>query len=120
MTNPGLYSGIYQQIREYAELVDNLLVKLKTDQGDDKSLRFELADLLAELSVERTDTLSTRMIALLVIGDDATSRARWLRLSNNLKSEKVEATVIRELESLAQLLEQVQASAVAKMRGWSH
>jgi hypothetical protein len=41
-------------------------------------------------------------------------------VSNNLKSEKVEATVIRELESLAQLLEQVQASAVAKMRGWSH
>ncbi|MBI1282204.1 MAG: hypothetical protein GC179_29020 [Anaerolineaceae bacterium] len=119
MTNPGLYSGIYQQIREYAELVDSILVKLKTDQGDDKSLRFELADLLAELSVERTDTLSTRMIALLVIGDDAMGRARWLRLSNNLKAEKVATTTIYELEKLAQLLEQVQATAVAKMRGWS-
>ena len=90
------------------------------EQGDDKSLRFELADVLAELSVERTDSLSTRMITMLVIGDDATSRERWLRLSNSLKSENVEATVIRELESLAHLLEQVQANAVAKMRGWSH
>ncbi len=120
MSNPGLYSGIYQQIREHAELVDNVLVKLKTGEGNDNSLRLELADLLSELSVEKTDTLSTRMIAMLVIGDDATSRARWRRLSNNLKAEKVDVSAIHELENLAQLLEQVQANAVAKMRGWSH
>jgi len=120
MTNPGLYSGIYQQIREYAELVDNVLVNLKSNQNSDASTRHRLAELLSDLAVERTNALSTRMIALLIIGDDATSRIRWSRLATALKAEKVDASAIRELESLAQLLEQVQADAMAKMRGWSH
>lgn len=119
MTNSGLYSGIYQQVREYAELVDNLLVRLKTNEGDNKSMRFELADILSELSTEGTGTLSTQMTAMFAIGDDTTSRTRWLQLANKLKSENIDTKVISELENLALLLEKVQANAVAKMRGWS-
>lgn len=119
MTNPGLYSGIYQQIREIAELVDEVLVNLK-EEGDkaDKPSRQKLSELLAQLVAERTNTLSLRMVALLVIGDDTNSRKRWGRLANILKSDKVDYSLINELDSLAQLLEQVQADAMAKMRGW--
>lgn len=120
MTNPGLYSGIYQQIREIAELVDDVLVNLK-EEGDkaDKSSRQKLAELLVQLAAERTDTLPLRIVALLVIGDDTNNRKRWARLANLLKSDKVDNSLIDELDSLAQLLEQVQADAMAKMRGWA-
>jgi hypothetical protein len=121
MTNPGLYSGIYQQIREFAELVDDVLIALKAeDEKSDTPSRQKLAKLLSDLASEHTDTLPTRMIALLVIGDDDSSRVRWSRLATALKSEKVDRSAIDELENLAQLLEQVQADAIAKMRGWSH
>jgi len=120
MTNPGLYSGIYQQIREYAEMLDNVLIQLKDDQNSDKTSQHELSEWLSELADERTNALSTRMVALLMIGDDSISRTRWSRLAAVLKTEKVDASVVRELENLAQLLERVQADAMAKMRGWSH
>ncbi|MCA0453944.1 MAG: hypothetical protein LCI00_08220 [Chloroflexi bacterium] len=119
MTNPGLYSGIYQQIREIAELVDDVLVNLKEEsENAESSSRLKLSELLEQLVVERTDTLSLRMVALLVIGDDITNRTRWARLSHMLKSDKINKSVIDELDSLAQLLEQVQTDAMAKMRGW--
>lgn len=120
MTNPGLYSGIYQQIREIAELVDDVLIHLK-EEGEqaEKSSRQQLSELLEQLVVERTDTLSLRMVSLLVIGDDLTNRRRWTKLANVLKSNQVDNSVLTELDSLAQLLEQVQADAMAKMRGWA-
>jgi len=120
MTNPGLYSGIYKQISEYAELVDDVLINLKAegDKGDTSS-RHVLGDLLSQLVVERTDTLPLRMVALLIIGDDANNRKRWSRVANLLKSDKVDNALVDELDNLAQLLEQVQADAMAKMRGWT-
>lgn len=121
MTNPGLYSGIYQQIREVAELVDDVLINLKSEVDKaDKSSRQKLGELLEQLVAERTDTLQLRMVALLVIGDNANSRKKWARVANLLKSDKVDNVLIDELDSLAQLLEQMQADAMAKMRGWSH
>lgn len=120
MSNPGLYSGIYQQIREYAELVDNVLISLKGEQDSEKALRTRLSERLSELIAEQANMLSTRLIGLLVVGDDPASRARWSRLATALKAEKVEPSAIRELETLAQVLEHAQVDAMAKMRGWSH
>ena len=120
MTNPGLYSGIYQQLREYAELVDDVLINLKTEgEKADRSSRQKLGELLSQLVAERTDTLPLRMVALLVIGDDANNRKRWSRVANLLKTDRVDNGLIDELDGLAQLLEEVQTDAMAKMRGWS-
>ena len=120
MTNPGLYSSIYQQIREVAELVDDVLINLKAEADKaDKSSREKLGELLDQLVAERTDTLQLRMVALLVIGDNVNNRKRWARVANLLKSNRVDNILIDELDSLAQILEQMQAEAMAKMRGWS-
>lgn len=120
MTNPGLYSGIYQQIREIAELVDDVLINLKADTDKaDTSSRQMLAELLQQLVAERTDTLQLRMVALLIVGDNANDRKKWERTAQQLSSGKTSSSLIEELDKLAQLLEQMQADAMAKMRGWS-
>jgi len=120
MTNPGLYSGIYQQIREIAEIVDDVLINLKADADKaDKASRPKLAELLEQLAAERTDTLQLRMVAVLVIGDNTNNRKRWARVAGLLKSDKVDKVLIEELDSLAQALEQMQSEAMAKMRGWA-
>lgn len=121
MTNPGLYSGIYQHIREYAELVDEVLITLKADGAKaERASREKLSDLLTGLVAERANSLPLRMVGLLIVGDDANSRARWVRVAKLLKSAVVDAALIAELESLAQTLEQIQSDAMAKMRGWSY
>lgn len=121
MTNPGLYSGIYQQIREYAELVDEVLITLKADNDKvDRAPRQKLADVLSELVTERANSLQVRMVGLLIIGDDTNNRARWARVARLLNSDVVDTSLIAELESLAQTLEEGQSDAMAKMRGWSY
>ena len=39
MTNPGLYAGIYRLIQEYAELVDQTLIRLKSGSSQANDLR---------------------------------------------------------------------------------
>lgn len=118
MNNPGLYSSVYQLIREYAELVDTVLINLKskTSQVNDPA-RQRLGELLINLAGETWDNLPIRMIALILRDKDRTRQQKWEKLGKALLSEQFDTSGIRELEELAVALEHEQAGAISKMRG---
>lgn len=118
MSNPGFYASIYEQIREYAELVDTVLISLKsgTSSPNDPK-RQELGNLLITLSGETWDSLPTRMIALMLRDRHNTSQKKWAHLGKTLLTEQSDSSVIKDLEALAVALEQEQAGTINRMRG---
>lgn len=120
MSNPGLYAGIYQLIQEYAELVDMTLIRLKsgTSQVNDP-VRQNLGNFLISLSNETWDSLSTRMLALILQDKDNARRDKWSKLGRSLLSDQIGVSTIQDLEELAIILEHEQAGAIIKMRGGS-
>jgi hypothetical protein len=120
MSNPGLYSDIYQQIREYAALVDKVLIGLKENVYSIDPNREKLAQLLDSFAEREPEDLSVKIIAILLGGNDETNRVRWNQMSRALRMSKPVQSLINDLERFAQKLEQQQADALAKMRGWVH
>lgn len=118
MNNPGLYASIYQLIQEYAELVDNELIRLKsgTSQVTDPG-RQKLGNFLISLSGETWDSLSTRMLALILQDKDDTRQKKWAKLGRSLLTNQLDSSSIQDLEEIAITLEHEQAGAVTKMRG---
>lgn len=120
MSNPGLYASIYQLIQEYAELVDHTLIRLKSGSSQvNDPKRQKLGNFLINLADEKWDSLSTRMLALILQdrGDDR--QKKWSKLGRTLLSDQVDASSIQDLEELAVTLEHEQAGAITKMRGGS-
>ena len=63
MSHTGLYAGLYEQIREHAELVDCVLIEIKSstalNQGTVSEPRVRLGTLLKNLGAEK-DSISRR------------------------------------------------------------
>ncbi|MEN4012455.1 MAG: hypothetical protein ROW48_10505 [Bellilinea sp.] len=118
MNNPGLYASIYQLIGEYAELVDTVLINLKSDTCpiNDPS-RQKLGNLLIALSGNTWDSLPIRMIALLLREKQVTNHNKWAKLGESLLAGQVDIIGIKDLEDIAKALENEQISAMTKMRG---
>lgn len=118
MSNPGFYASIYEQIREYAELVDQVLISLKsgTSSSNDPD-RQKLGNLLVTLAGGTWDNLSTRMISLMLRDHHSTSQKKWEQLGKTLLTEQADPSVIKDLETLAVALEQEQAGTINRMRG---
>lgn len=118
MSNPGFYASLYEQIREYAELVDKVLINLKsgTSSPNDPD-RQQLGNLLATLAGETWDSLPTRMISLMLRDRHNTSQKKWEQLGKTLLTDQSDPSVIKDLETLAITLEQEQAGTINRMRG---
>lgn len=118
MSNPGLYSDIYQQVRGYAALVDKVLIGLKENAYLNDPKREELAQVFDAFVEGQQEDLSIKIIAILLGGNDVTNQARWKQMSVALRASRPPQTLIDDLEQFAQKLEQQQADALAKLRGW--
>ncbi len=118
MSNPGIYSGIYTQIREYAELVDLVLIGIKSNISsiNDQS-RQKLAKLLTNLEPNKWDNISTRIIATMLINEDKINPSKWSKMVLQLHSDKPDPSLVVDLEGFAQTLEQLQADTLTRMKG---
>jgi hypothetical protein len=115
MTDTGLYSGIYEGIRNQADLLDRVLVHLNAGTTIPDDDRQELAAWLISLADPKTPTYSVRMIRLLLRGHGL-SRS-WDEIGKSIASGQVTAQIIGWLEELARALEKEQATALARLRG---
>lgn len=121
MSETGLLSGLYQQAHKYAELVDRVLVDLKTESsslGD--AGRKELGILLTGISDESLKDLPSH---LLIIVLKSRNNLRQLNLGQVgralLSDEIIDSQVIENLEAFAQALEQEEVDAMTRMRRWT-
>jgi hypothetical protein len=118
MNDTGLFSGIYQGIRDQADLLDRVLVRLKAGtSGRHDEDRQQLAAWLCSLGDTQTLDASACMVRVLLRGRGATVQQGWEEVGRSLQQELVGTSVIDRLEELARALDREQAEALARLRG---
>lgn len=118
MSETGVFSGIYDQVREYAVILDDVLIQLKegTSSPDDPH-RQELGRLLIKLAGPKYDDPSNRLAVLMLRGSLKLSPAELMRTGEILLGKAAGDQYIDILERFAQTLEQEQAKAMARIEG---
>ncbi len=118
MSDTGLYAGLYHRIRECADLVDNVLIRLKEGAGslDDGSVE-ELARLFTDLGTGDLDDLSTKLIGLVLKDRNQWAASDFARMGKALSARPVGDSIIGLLEQFARSLEQEQAGAMERLGG---
>jgi hypothetical protein len=121
MSGTGFYSGLYDQIREYAELVDDVIIGIKGDTSSPSDpSRKKLMAFLKNLAADHWENLSTRLISLVIRNGSGVSQTEWSQVGNALSLSEVDDAVVERLEDLARFLEREQIGAMAGMKGWVH
>jgi hypothetical protein len=116
-----IFPGTYQELRDYAELLDKVLVELKTGAGrsqDEKRRR--LGQFLTELDDANIQSLAVRLISQLLRNEGQVTSQELANIGGKLNSPgaaEIDQTMISQLEELARSLEREQAVAMAGMRG---
>lgn len=118
MSDTGLFSGIYEQVREYAEMLDKVLIHLKDGSSSQEDPeRQELGRLFVKLAEPTYDDPSNRRAVLLLSGVSALSSKDLKRAGEMLLGSEKDGRSLATLERFAHDLEQEGASAMARMRG---
>ncbi len=115
MNEGGISPGFYTQLRNYAELLDSVLLQLKMGQGStaDPS-RQQLSRLLTGTSTSVHEMLSARLFQTFV--RDACKKISADSLGRSLLTEQVGSDVLNALEDLARSFEQERACMFRKLR----
>lgn len=118
MNDSGLFSGIYQGIRDHADLLDRVLVRLKagTSSPTDDDRR-QLAEWLVALTAPETDDTVATTVRILLRGQGASVRRGWADASDSLRTNCVGPDVVDRLEGLARALDREQAVVLGRFRG---
>jgi hypothetical protein len=118
MNDTGLFSGIYEGIRDHADLLDRVLVQLKagtsTAANDERQ---RLAAWLMVLDDDHVADYSARMIRPMLRSQRPRLPGGWAEVGESLRAGAVSAALIGRLEELARALEREQAAAMARLRG---
>ncbi len=118
MSDIGLYSGLYDAIRRWANLIDDVLAALKS--GNDLSAHRSYLELmklvsgLASQDVKAVDFSDRRVANIVAI--ELGGKLSWIELEAILRDGSRSAEVVHVLEAIAQCLAVEHASTVAKMR----
>jgi hypothetical protein len=117
MSTTGLHTGLYSCIREWAELLDGVLVAMKTGTPEKADqARKRLGQALLRISVPSTTEPHDLLLASLVVGASALSRERIADLGRLLLEAKVIPGLVEDLEHMASVLEHERAGTFAKIR----
>jgi len=118
MSDIGVYSSVYQRVRGYGQLIDEVLLGLRSNASSpvDGSRR-RLGGLLVGVAATPPPDLRAAWLAMLIGGGEPSARAEWARVGRALLGAAVEVDVIRKLEELAARLEDRRTDALGKMRG---
>src|SRR5580693_7250590 len=104
MSDPGLYTHLYAQLGDCAELVDQVIIDLElgTSQAN-KREREQLAALLRAIEGAPASNLSS---TVLVLREKRASRkANWTEIADAIDRGDGSEAVIGQLEELARVLE---------------
>ena len=121
MSDTSLYAGLYEEIREYAELVDEVILNLKKGEGTPENpAQKRLALLLMHLGRGEFEDLPIRLFMLVLRENGFSDQTGWSSTGKALLEPEIDASVINQLERVAQSLERGQTNALGRIRGTSH
>lgn len=117
MSATGLFSGLYARVREYAELLDDVILQVKSKEGGPADpRRKKLAKLLIAIDDGPAADLATQLLAVLV-RERRQGVAGWADVGRALLAQDVPGSVVPRLEELARAVENERAGVLAKLRG---
>ena len=117
MSEIGIYAGGYQRVREYAELLDRLLLDLKSDGSVTEETVEPVVNLLEALQQENVAPPSVRLLGLRWMQHTNMLPARIAGIVSELKKRAIAHETIADLESLAIVLDQERADMRQRLRG---
>jgi hypothetical protein len=121
MSQTAIFSGMYEELRDYAELLDKTLAELKGQAYlPQNERRQQLGQFLRELGQAQSRSLAVRLLGRILRREGAVAPQELARIGGRLagaEAVKVDPGMVAQLEQLARSLEQEQATALARMRG---
>ena len=119
MSQTAISFGIYEEVRDYAELVDNILIKFNSSEHRNFETESQnLSRLLLEIGDSATANLTLRYIGLVL---NQNLRQNLLLVGNKINSrssiDSLDSNDIKCLEEFARFLEDEQIQTAARIRG---
>ena len=110
----GMQSGLYRQLHDYAELLDDALLSLKngTPPSENENCQ-RLGRLLVAISLGDWEDAPAHTFLFSMSNLDQTERHALGGIGRALLSDSVESSDVKKLERLAELLERKQSSVMA-------
>jgi hypothetical protein len=116
MSDTGLYIGLYDRIHTYAELLDDVLTRLKSETSSPRDpQRQELAQLLIDVAKSHPVDFAAHLLGLLLRAMGDHQQNRWVAIGQALLSDNVPLSVILWLEHLAALLEEERVGMLSRI-----
>lgn len=118
MSEIGLYSGMYKQLHECADLLDKVLVSIKKKSQLDPNVQKDLGRSLLQLfETQGGNVTGTVFLSMINDGDinfeEVSRLAKVLLLGN-----KLDGNSVVKLEHLATILTKEQARVMSRIRKW--
>lgn len=121
MSQTAISFGMYEEVRDYAELLDNILINVNDSaQHDLTESNQNLSQFLAEVGDSATSNLTARYIGLILNQKNQNLRRNLVsvgRKMGNRSTESLNSKEIKILEDFARFLEGEQIEAAARIRG---
>ena len=119
MSDTGLHANFHEQVRGYAQHLDDLLIQLTLPASADRSNLTRQVERLVEQLREpsRSGGIAVQLLSFQARHRRLFSEKHWLEIAEGLRSDSITPRLLDRLEILARFLEEQRAGAVAKMRG---
>lgn len=118
MSDPGLYTHLYAQLRDCAELIDHVIIELESKESSTgKHERETLASLLRTSQTAPASNLSAMLLVNVLREKRMTGTANWNDIADAIDRGDVSQAVIGRLEELARIVESERADLHARMHG---
>jgi len=118
MSNFGLYSGWYAQLREYSELVDHvLLLSISQTEPRAEAPRRRLSKLFRSLSGTPDADPRTTLLRIWMGRHIRLSPSQWQSLAEAVLQSSTDEAVVQRLEQVARQLDLHRAQVLSEMRG---
>jgi hypothetical protein len=118
MSDPGLYTHLYAQLRDCAELIDQVIIDLETKRSATGAKEREtLAGLLRALQAAPASSLDAMLLANVLRESRVAGRSNWNEVADAIDRGDASRAVIGRLEELAHVLESERADMHARMHG---
>jgi|SRR5579859_2806400 len=118
MSDISVYSGLYETIRRWADLIDTAIVKLEAQSSDANDRSFApVRSLFSGLALhgDAGADFSDRRVATIVEGQLLT-KVDWQELAQKLQEPTGRTETLLALEAIAQCLANTHDDTVARMR----
>ena len=119
MSDTGLHANFHEQVRDYAQRLDELLLQFTSPSGTIAAeLTRQVAALVDQLRApSKAQGLAMQLLAFQAHRRHLFSERHWAEIAAGLQSSSATPRLLDRLETLACFLEEQRTGAVAKMRG---